>query len=83
MFKVSRSALDALGIIGFFLFLIFLVTRCASAPPVSPAVVAHKSYVAAERACNAYQEALRANLVTPDENADRSCSIVQAVCSEP
>ena len=82
MFKKSENVV-ILAVVGFFAFVITLVMSCASAPPVSPAKVAHKSYVAAERACNAYQEAVRANLIAPDENADRSCSIVQAVCSEP
>jgi hypothetical protein len=60
---------------------------CASVPapeiPKDPGRIAHDARVASERACNAYDAAVKLGAIPPNAKADRSCATVRGVCSDP
>ncbi len=60
---------------------------CASVPapelPTDPGRIAHDARVTSERACNAYDAAVKLGAIPPDAKADKSCAAVRGVCSDP
>jgi len=51
-------------------------------PPVSPAVAARDARKVSVSACNAYDAAVHAGLVQPDERADFACAATRGICAD-